>query len=173
VLTVSFPITERRVSLTKARIEMIEVGGRVCQFLGIPRTTGQVYGLLYLAPRPLSLDDIAESLGISRASVSTGTRLLLAWRAIRVSWVPGERRDHFEIEPDLTNLLRISYKDVIERRFLASQNRIERISGSLEEERADGVATHEDYEFCYGRLKAIEEIQKKLQALLPLLEKLL
>lgn len=57
---------------------MIEVSARVCQFLGIRRSTGQIYGLLYLSPKPLTLDEIAESLGISRGSVSTGTRLLLA-----------------------------------------------------------------------------------------------
>lgn len=65
-------------TLCKTRLDMIEVSARVCQFLGIRRSTGQIYGLLYLSPEPLTLDEIAESLGISRGSVSTGTRLLLA-----------------------------------------------------------------------------------------------
>lgn len=65
-------------TLCKTRLDMIEVSARVCQFLGIRRSTGQIYGLLYLSPKPLTLDEIAESLGISRGSVSTGTRLLLA-----------------------------------------------------------------------------------------------
>ena len=85
--------------LSKTRLDMIEAGGRVCQLLGVPRSTGQIYGLLYLSPKPLSLDDIAEALRISKASASTGTRQLLAWRAIHQVWVHGERRDHFEIEP--------------------------------------------------------------------------
>lgn len=165
--------TERRTGLTKTQQDMIEVGGRVCQLLGLPRSTGQIYGLLYLSAKALTLDSIAELLGISKASVNTGTRLLLAWQVIRVSWVPGERRDHFEIEPDLTNLLRIKYKDVVHRRFLASQNRVDMMVASLEEEHADGAMSAQDYKVCSERLKVIAEIQKKFQELLPLVQKLL
>ena len=159
--------------MTKTQRDMIELGGRVCQLLGISRSTGQIYGLLFLSAKALSLDNIAAALGISKASASTGTRLLLAWRAIRVSWVPGERRDHFEIDPDLANLLRTHYRDVIQRRFLASQNRVQTISASLEEEHANELMSTEDYAVCSERLKVIVEIQKKVQELLPLVQKLL
>ncbi|MEN9733804.1 MAG: hypothetical protein RLZ45_1799, partial [Verrucomicrobiota bacterium] len=40
----------------------IETVGRVAQELGLPRSLGQIYGLLYLSPEPLSLDDIAVQL---------------------------------------------------------------------------------------------------------------
>ena len=165
--------TTRMADLTKTQRDMIELGGRVCQLLGIPRSTGQIYGLLFLSAKALSLDDFVAALGISKASASTGTRLLLAWRTIRVSWVPGERRDFFEIDPDIANLLRIHYRDVIQRRFLTAQSRVQTISASLEEEQANGLMSTEDYAICSERLKAILEIQKKVQELLPLLEKLL
>jgi DNA-binding transcriptional regulator GbsR (MarR family) len=151
---------------------MIEVGVWMCQYLGIPRSIGQIYGLLYLSVAPLSTDAIAESLGISKATVSMGTRMLLAWRAIRLSWTPGERRDHFEIEPDLTNLLRISYRDVVQRRFAVTQDGLGRICATLEVDHINGAMTSEDYEACSDRLKVVTEIQKKLAELLPLLEKL-
>ena len=86
---------------SKAWQEMVEVGGRICQVLGLPRSTGQIFGLLYLSTEPLSLNKMSAMLGISKASASTGTRQLAAWGAIRKVWVPGERRDYYEVVEDL------------------------------------------------------------------------
>lgn len=159
-------------TLSKSRLDMIEAGGRICQLLGIPRSVGRIYGLLYLAPQPLSMPEIADLLRISIGSASTGTRLLSAWRAIRVAWVPGHRRDHFEVEPDLTNLLRTAYMDFVKPRLNSSDKRLERISASLDEEHGKGVITQEDYNLSSERLDNIRDIQKKLQSLIPLLEQL-
>ncbi|MFO1496853.1 MAG: hypothetical protein U1G07_00395 [Verrucomicrobiota bacterium] len=100
-------------ALSRTRMELIDTCGRLCQVFALPRSLGQIYGLLYLAPDPLSLDDIAELLGISKASASTGTRQLSSWGAIRQVWVPGARRDHFEAESDLGHLLRFGLTDIL------------------------------------------------------------
>jgi len=50
---------------------------------------------------PLSLDDLVEQLGISKASASMATRQLASWGAIRRIWVPGERRDFYEVIDDI------------------------------------------------------------------------
>jgi len=160
-------------TLSKTRLEMIEAGGRLCQLLGVPRSTGQIYGLLYLWPKPLALDEIADLLGISKASASVGTRQLLAWRAVRQVWVQGERRDYFEVEPDLTHLIRVGYTDFLKPRLNSSHQRIEKMSNTLEEELAQGTLTREEYKLCSERLKSFTRIQKKLQTLIPLAEKLL
>jgi len=159
-------------ALSKTRLDMIEASGRVCQLLGVPRSTGQIYGLLYLSPKPLSQEEIAELLGISKGSASTGTRQLLAWRAIRLVWVQGERRDHFEVEPDLGNLIRAGYSGFVKPRLLSSQKRIEHMSASLDEEFAVGGLSREEYKVCSERLKSFARVHRKLQALIPLAEKL-
>ena len=97
-------------NLPSCRREFVETSGRLCQRLGLPRSTGQIYGLLYLSPLPLSLDAIAMLLSLSKASASTGTRQLVAWQALRQVWVPGDRRDHFEAIGDLRELLRTGYE---------------------------------------------------------------
>ena len=73
---------------SQTRHDMIEVGVRLSQILSVPKSTGQVYGLLYLTVGPLSLDDLVEQLGISKASASMATRQLASWGAIRRIWVP-------------------------------------------------------------------------------------
>jgi len=165
------PIQSSR-SLSRTRLEMIEICGRICQVFGLPRSLGQIYGLLYLSPGPLSLDDIAELLEISKGSASTGTRQLAAWGGIRQVWIPGERRDHFEVEPDLGNLLRSGYTDFLKPRLASSQKRLEKLAATLVDDLGQGSLTREDYRFCAERLKKFSQLEKKLQDLAPLAERL-
>ena len=164
--------THSKPTLSRTRLEMIEACGRICQVFGLPRSLGQVYGLLYLAPEPLSLDDIAELLAISKASASTGTRQLSAWGGIRQVWVPGERRDHFTVEPELGNLLRSGYTDFLRPRLASSQKRLTRLLETLDEDLSEGTLTPDEYKLCSERLKKFAGIQKKLQTLAPIAERL-
>ena len=60
-----------------------EAGGQTTQLFGLGRILGQLYGLLYLSPRPLCLDEIVHELKVSKASVSTTVRQLERWTAVK------------------------------------------------------------------------------------------
>jgi DNA-binding transcriptional regulator GbsR (MarR family) len=158
--------------LSRTRLEMIEACGRTCQVLGLPRSVGQIYGLLYLAPDPLSLDDISELLGISKGSASTGTRQLSSWGGLRQVWVPGDRRDHFQVEPELGRLLRAGYSELLKPRLVASQKRLEQMTETLNQDLSQGAVSRDEYKLFSERLKKFGQLQKKLQSLGPLAEKL-
>jgi DNA-binding transcriptional regulator GbsR (MarR family) len=160
-------------SLGRTRLEMIEAGGRLWQMLGLPRSTGQIYGLLYLSPRALSLDEIAGLLSISKASASTGTRQLASWHAVRQVWVPGERRDHFESVADLREVLRACYHGFFRPKLTKSQGKLAALLATLEAERKAGTVPREEYEFCRERLGSIGALQDRLLRVLPLAEKFL
>lgn len=71
----------------------------------IPPIGGEILGLLSVAPRPLSQDDMIEVLGASRSSISTNLRsLLMAGLVDRVS-VVGERSDAFVLSEDILEKL--------------------------------------------------------------------
>jgi hypothetical protein len=57
----------------------------VVQIFGVPKSVGQIYGLLYASPEPLSFSDIVVRLGISKGSASQGLRLLRSLGAINVA----------------------------------------------------------------------------------------
>ena len=158
--------------LCQTRLDMIEACGRVCQLLGLPRSTGQIYGLLFLTPKALSLDGIVELLGISKASASMGTRQLMAWRAVRQVWVMGERRDHFEVDPDLGHLFKCGYTDFLKPRLESAEKRLSRSLNLLEEDFSNGTIPPGEYEVCRERLRNFQKFQKKLTSLVPLAEKL-
>jgi DNA-binding transcriptional regulator GbsR (MarR family) len=73
----------------------------------------RIFGLLYLAARPLSLDEIAAELSQSKSNVSINVRVLVEWHLVRRRPVPGSRRDHYEAATDFFR----SMQEIFERRF--------------------------------------------------------
>jgi DNA-binding transcriptional regulator GbsR (MarR family) len=72
---------------------------------GVNRSVAQIHALLYLSERPLTAEDIAEALGMARSNVSNSLRELLSWKLIRRVPVFADRRDHFEAETDLLQIV--------------------------------------------------------------------
>lgn len=74
---------------------------------GINRTVGQIYALIFISPRPLNADEIAESLEFSRSNVSMGLKELQSWRLVRLKHLPGDRREYFEAPADVWEIFRV------------------------------------------------------------------
>ena len=74
---------------------------------GINRTVAQIHALLYLSPKPLTAEQIADTLGVARSNVSTSLRELQNWGIVRVTHVLGDRRDHFESMKDVWEMFRV------------------------------------------------------------------
>jgi DNA-binding transcriptional regulator GbsR (MarR family) len=68
---------------------------------GQPPIAGRVFGLLLLSDEALSLDELADSLGVSKASASTNARLLAQLGVIEPVRRQGTRRDYYRMAPDL------------------------------------------------------------------------
>lgn len=74
---------------------------------GINRTVAQVHALLFISPKPLHAEEIANTLAVARSNVSTSLRELQGWGIVRVVHVLGDRRDHFESVKDVWEIFRI------------------------------------------------------------------
>ncbi len=68
---------------------------------GVNRSVSQIHALLYLSERPLTADEIADTLALARSNVSNSIKELLSWGLIRRVPILGDRRDHFEAETDI------------------------------------------------------------------------
>ena len=58
---------------TAAFVEQIAV---ILETDGLPRVAGRIFGRLLVSAEPKSLDELAEHLGVSKASISINARLL-------------------------------------------------------------------------------------------------
>jgi DNA-binding transcriptional regulator GbsR (MarR family) len=81
--------------------QFVEKMGVFFEGEGFPRIGGRIFGLLMLSEEPRSIDDIALALGVSKASVSTDTRLLERWAMVERVGRPGDRRAYYHVVPAL------------------------------------------------------------------------
>lgn len=95
-------------SLHAAEERFIEAMGLAHEEDRLPRIAGRLVGLLILSPDPVRFDHLAERLRVSRASISTNTRLLENMGVIQRVTRPGDRRDYFRINEEPGLLLRIA-----------------------------------------------------------------
>src|SRR5205085_8932348 len=76
----------------------VDETGLLLESAGLPRIAGQVLGWLQVCePGTQSLADIATVLRVSRASVSTSTRLLEHVGILERTIQPGDRRDYYRL----------------------------------------------------------------------------
>ncbi len=80
--------------------------GRLAGFFGFSEVMGRLYGTLLLSPEPMSLDDLAEGLRISKGSVSMNMRSIERWGMAKEVWVRGERKKYYMAESDFWIVIR-------------------------------------------------------------------
>lgn len=102
------PSTAADLGLHAAEERFIEAMGLAHEEDRLPRIAGRLVGLLILSPDPVRFDRLAERLRVSRASISTNTRLLENMGVIQRVTRPGDRRDYFRINEEPGLLLRIA-----------------------------------------------------------------
>ena len=93
--------------LTPVQQKFILHWGEMGTRWGINRTVAQVHALLFLSPRPLNAEDIAETLGVARSNVSTSLKELQSWGIVKMVHILGDKRDHFESMKEVWEMFRV------------------------------------------------------------------
>jgi DNA-binding transcriptional regulator GbsR (MarR family) len=91
----------QRLALSPGVQQFVESMGLYFEHVEMPRIAGRILGLLIVADRPLSLDDMAAALQISRASASTNIRQAVQLGAAQPVSIPGDRRDYYRLADDI------------------------------------------------------------------------
>jgi DNA-binding transcriptional regulator GbsR (MarR family) len=93
-------------SLSPIQTRFILHWGEMGTRWGVNRTVAQIHALLFISPKPLHAEEIAETLAVARSNVSTSLKELQGWGIVRIVHVLGDRRDHFESIKDVWELYR-------------------------------------------------------------------
>jgi DNA-binding transcriptional regulator GbsR (MarR family) len=88
-------------SLDNARRHYIEAFGNVAARNALPAIAGRIAAILYLTPAPVSFSALERELGVSRASISTNTRLLEYLGTIVRIKIKGQRENFFASSPNV------------------------------------------------------------------------
>jgi DNA-binding transcriptional regulator GbsR (MarR family) len=142
---------------------MIDVFVRAAGLIGLPRSIGEIYGLLFCAAKPLTFDELVERLQISKGSVSQGLKVLRQLGAVKLHYVPGSRRDHYEPELSMKRLVRGFIKDQFEPHLSSGAQCLESLETLIAEEADDALRTH-----ALARLGTLRSWQERTHKLMPI-----
>ncbi|MFN2136135.1 MAG: GbsR/MarR family transcriptional regulator [Candidatus Promineifilaceae bacterium] len=135
--------------------------GRLAGFFGFSEVMGRLYGTLMLSPDPLSLDDLASSLEISKGSVSMNMRDLERWGMAKEVWMRGERKKYYRAESDLWQVM-LNVLGSREQREV--QVALEVLNDSVSRlKSAEGELTPEEQELAQYYLERIADLQTFFQ----------
>lgn len=153
------------------RNDLIHVIGEKAEKFGFSRIAGQLEGLLLFTNQPMSLDEMAERLEVSKGSVSTNIRLLERWKVVRKVYHKGARKNFYEIRGNIwdieTEIMSTVVKDEIERvksLMLNCETDLKAIQGTTKEE-------NEEIVFLKQRFSEIKEYIESAEHILNLLLK--
>lgn len=78
----------------------------ICRLYGINPLLGRLYAALFVSAEPMSLTRLCEHIGAAKSTTSVVLRRLLSLRLVRRLPPHADRRDFYEVVPDLWAVLR-------------------------------------------------------------------
>ena len=157
-------------ALEPVQARFIELFVAAAEVLGVPRSLGEIYGVLYASPRPLSFQDIVDRLALSKGSVSQGLRTLRSLGAIRAAGLPDDRREYFEPETELRTLVGGLLRDRISPHLEHGRQRLDRVGAEIS---AGKGLSRAEAAVLRARVQKLENWRRKGAALLPVLTRVL
>lgn len=139
--------------------------------LGLPRSIGEIYGLLFVSRTPMSLDDLVEKLHISKGSASQGLRTLKSLGAVREANGNNgttERRTYYEPAVELKRLVGGFIREQVRPHLESGRNKIKQLSETARE-----VEDPELKKFLGERVERLDQWLRSGSRVLPILQKIL
>jgi DNA-binding transcriptional regulator GbsR (MarR family) len=163
--------TASNVSVYTERIDMPELTGVQKQYIlhwgemgtrwGINRTVAQIHALLYLSPKALPAEEIAEA----RSNVSTSIRELETWGIVRAVHVLGDRREHYESMKDVWEMFRLVIEQRKRREIDPTREILRKCLTDLDPKEVGADYTRERLEAMAGFFEAVTELYDQMKRL--------
>lgn len=150
--------------LAALRQQFVEAAGHATQTFGFGRIIGQIYAHAYFTPQPLSLDDLARDLGISKGSASMAVRQLETWGALRKLWVKGDRKDYYEPTEEFGKIIRKALVDLVGQSMESADSLISQTEAQLQQ-LPSSESVDAEIAFFRKRVAKIDWFRKRAQGL--------
>jgi HTH-type transcriptional regulator, glycine betaine synthesis regulator len=148
-------------ALSELEKEVVEIFVRIAGVLSLPRSVGELYGILFIASEPMCIDDLMLKLKISKGSTSQGLKILRSFGAVTPVYVAGDRRDFFTAEAGLRTIVAGFVNEQIRPHLDNGKARMARIEKLIAAEEPGRK------EFIAERIERLQGWQKRASALLP------
>ena len=163
---VTAPVRNHFPPLNPVERETIQLFVQLAKVLGQRPSFAEIYGLLFVSPRPLPQEDFINRLNLSKGSSSQGISYLLELGAVRTVPVD-DRRVHYEAVAELRNLASRFLRQQVLANFEDSGEQLDRIAAEA------GKLSEADSDFALGRVKMLKSWSTNVRRILPVLLALL
>ena len=85
----------RKAGLCKFEIEAADIFINLLMLIELQNYSGKVYGLLFVSPRHLRMEEVVDRLYLSKGAASEDLKLLRSLRVANAVYCPAVPRDHF------------------------------------------------------------------------------
>ena len=136
--------------------------------LGLPKSVGEIFGVLFAFPKPLTMLDLVNRLGISKGSASQGLKMLRTLGAVREVDYNDDRKTYFEADVELKKLVGGFIREEIRPHLTSGQDKLKKLEKELSK-----IDDPELAEFYEERIKRLKRWSGKANLVLPLLQKFL
>ena len=150
--------------LTEFQRETIDYFVSFVQMFGLPKSIGQIYGLLFATTSPLTMDDIVGELKISKGSASQGLSLLKNLGAVKSQDIEGERREHFRADLNVARIVNHFFEHRLGPRLENGEQRLQRMRRLVESN-----GSRENLEML-SRIQALQKWQNRGKRVFPMLK---
>ena len=155
------------VRLNPLEHEIIDLFVQLSRVFGQPRSLAEIYGLLFISVRPLAMDDLIERLQLSKGSASQGLKFLRNMGAVKMVYVGGDRRVHYEAVSELRYLITRFLREQFVPQLDEGQGRLDRIAELVKKLPAD------DRSRLSGRVAVLQRWGKRGRRFLPMVAKIM
>lgn len=153
--------------LSPIEMETIEMFINFFRLLGLPKSIGEIYGLLFVSPKPLTMDELMYRLDISLGAASQGLKALRSVGAVKAVYSPGERKDRFVADLELNRFAGSFIKEQLLPKLDQAAARIQRMESALDS------LPESEREVTEARINELRRWLDRGRSILPMALKLL
>lgn len=147
--------------LPEIKKEFTEGLSQISRFWGFPKGMGAIFGVLYLSPTSLSLDDIVQETGLTKGAISTEVRTLARMGLVHRSSKLGDRKDYYEAEADFYAAIRSILKERQNSEFDRAVRSVRDTLTRMEENWMENA----EWNFVYERIQALQDFFDAIDSL--------
>ncbi|MFB6189737.1 MAG: GbsR/MarR family transcriptional regulator [Halapricum sp.] len=166
-------------AVTEAREEVIEALARSADVYGLKRSYGRLYGVLFFADEPMSLDALVEESEYAKSTVSTAMKTMERYHFVHRRSIPGEgKKAFFEAETDFWHIFQEFLRREVTREIQIMTRALDSAAETLEaadsEQAQRDLEKVRDFRRIYSQSETLVNFftSRSLETVLNLLDRL-
>jgi len=156
----------QRRNLNSVELGFVEYFSEAGKLFGLPKSVGEIYGLVYSSPQPLSMDDLIDRLEISKGSASQGLKVLKSVNAL-IESAEG-RKSYYTANIELKSLIAGVLSGQVKPLMSSTKKTIKQLSSNSSEELDPKLKA-----FYASRISKLSTWRRRGSFILPLISKVL